>query len=113
MPYDIEKDPSGWYSDRESNLYNLGEKRRTHQSTKSYLLTSEMIGNKELPIYGKALDIYVPSGIVAEITVVPISNEDSEPQTYKRPQGAWILPKFVRRIVSVVGTGVEIHVEHD
>jgi hypothetical protein len=65
----------------------------------------------ELPVYPKALDIYVPDGVEAEITLVYIDDGDADPVTKTYPPGRHLLAARVRRVTGIVGDGVEVHAE--
>ncbi|SON55824.1 hypothetical protein HDIA_2283 [Hartmannibacter diazotrophicus] len=73
-----------------------------------YTLTNAMIGAKELPTYGRALEIILDDAVNRPVTfvVVPI-DETSDAATRSIPvYTSGPLPRSVRRIVSINGAAV-------
>ncbi|TBA25997.1 hypothetical protein ELH43_08620 [Rhizobium ruizarguesonis] len=79
--------------------------------TKCYKVAAGDIGAKELPVYSKALAIYVPDGATATISMVYLNNLDGEAVTRTFTAGNHYIAARIRRITAVSNASVEIHVE--
>ncbi|ARO29944.1 hypothetical protein NXC14_CH01995 [Rhizobium sp. NXC14] len=101
MAYESKRDPYPSFSGR----------TLISSPTKCYKVGTGDIGAKELPIYSKALAIYVPDGATATISMVYLNDDDGAAVTRTFTAGNHYIAARIRRITAVSNASVEIHIE--
>ncbi|MGO7495290.1 hypothetical protein ACC681_07545 [Rhizobium ruizarguesonis] len=101
MAYESNRDP----------YPSFGERSVISSPTKCYKVGTGDIGAKELPVYSKALAIYVPEGSAATISMVYLHDADGAAVTRTFTAGNHYIAARIRRITAVSNASVEIHVE--